>query len=371
MALNNTTDPAVAAGKLTTWLAGKLPDAVDVEVTDLVVPQSSGLSNETILFDGGWTVDGERHQERFVARVAPAGEGVFPTYDLAREFRVLRALGEHSDVPVPRVWWLEEDPAVLGATFIVMSRVDGRVPSDDPPFTAAGWVLDLAPEQRASLHDNALQALAAIHAVDWRAIGLGDLAPAAGTSALDQDIATWTATFEWAAAGDRNPTVEAAYRWIDEHRPAEEGAPVLNWGDARVGNVLFGDDLAAAAVLDWEMVTVGPRELELGWWLFLQRHHTEGIGAPLPEGWPTREQVIARYEQLTGHEVRDIDFYEVWAATRLSSIMHRAGNMMIAAGMLPPDAPMKLNNPASQLLAKLIGFEAPTGEAQSFIGNRG
>ncbi|WP_320671851.1 phosphotransferase family protein [Patulibacter defluvii] len=371
MALSNTTDPAVAAEQLTAWLGRVLPDAGEIEVTDLVVPQSSGLSNETILFDAGWTVAGERHQQRFVARVAPAGEGVFRTYDLAKEFRILRALGEQPGVPVPRVWWLEEDPSVLGAAFLVMSRVDGRVPSDDPPFTASGWVLDLAPEQRGRLHDNALRALAAIHAVDWRAIGLGDLAPAAGVSALDHDIAQWRATFDWARAGDENPTVEAAFRWIAEHRPADEGEAVLNWGDARVGNVLFGDDLEAAAVLDWEMVTVGPRELELGWWLFLQRHHTEGIGVPRPEGWPTREQVIARYEELTGHEVREIDFYEVWAATRLASIMHRAGNMMIAAGLLPPDAPMRTNNPASQLLARLIGLEAPTGEAQSFIGNRG
>jgi aminoglycoside phosphotransferase (APT) family kinase protein len=104
--------------------------------------------------------------------------------------------------------------------------------------------------------------------------------------------------------------------------------------------------------------------------MFLLRHHTEGIGAPLPAGFPTREQVVARYEQRTGHVVRHLDFYEAFAGLRLSILMHRAGNMMIAAGLLPPDAPMKFNNPASQLLAKLIGAEAPTGAAQSFIGNR-
>ncbi len=105
--------------------------------------------------------------------------------------------------------------------------------------------------------------------------------------------------------------------------------------------------------------------------LLLQRHHrTEGIGLPLPEGFPDRDAIIARYTELTGHEVQHADFYEAFGALKLSILMHRAGNMMIAGGMLPPDAPMKFNNPASQMLAKFIGAPAPSGAAQSFIGNR-
>ncbi|MDT7655768.1 MAG: hypothetical protein QOF38_483 [Pseudonocardiales bacterium] len=125
-----------------------------------------------------------------------------------------------------------------------------------------------------------------------------------------------------------------------------------------------------AAVLDWEMVALASRELELGWWLFLIRHHTEGIGLPLPEGIPDAAESIARYEQITGHQVRDIDYYEIFAGTRLAIIMVRAAHMMITAGLLPPDATMAVNNPASQLVAKLLGLPAPTGEAISFIGNR-
>jgi aminoglycoside phosphotransferase (APT) family kinase protein len=95
------------------------------------------------------------------------------------------------------------------------------------------------------------------------------------------------------------------------------------------------------------------------------------VGAPLPEGFPSREAFVARYEELTGATVADLHFWEVFAAVRLSALMHRAGNLMIGAGLLPPDAPMKLNNPASQLLAKLLGLPAPEGAAQSFIGTRG
>ena len=80
--------------------------------------------------------------------------------------------------------------------------------------------------------------------------------------------------------------------------------------------------------------------------------------------------LLLRYETLSGYRIRHIEFYEAFAALRLSILMHRAGNIMIAAGLLPPDAPMKLNNPASQLLAKLLDLPAPAGVVQSFIGNR-
>ncbi len=322
MALANTRDPVQSAEQLTRWLADRLPGA---QVTDVEIPQASGLSNETLLFTASW--DGGAGD--FVARVAPQGPGVFPSYDLVTEQRVMDALARHTSVPVPKTPWVETDPGVLGAPFLVMERLSGRVPSDDPPFTAGGWVLELRPEEQARMCDNALDVLTEIHQVDHDARGLGFL-----------------------------------------HRPGADEPIVLCWGDARVGNMLIADDMTINGVLDWEMVGLGSPDLELGWWMFMLRHHTEGIGAPLPPGFPSREQVIARYEERTGHVLDHLDFYEAFAGLRLSILMHRAGNMMIAAGLLPPDAPMKFNNPASQLLAGLIGAEAPTGAAQSFIGNR-
>jgi aminoglycoside phosphotransferase (APT) family kinase protein len=371
MALSNRTDPQHAERQLATWLASKLDGAHDVRVFDARVPSDAGLSAETVLFDASWVRAGANHSQSLVARVRPSGESVFPSYDFAAEFRVLAALGR-GGLPVPEVLWHERDPSVLGGEFIVMERVDGRVPSDDPPYTVTGWVLDLDHEQQAALYDNALKALAAIHAVDWKAAGLDLLdRRELGAPGLDQQLAYWSNFYEWAAVGEPNPTVEAAFDWVRENRSADEQPLALNWGDARVGNILFADDMSVAGVLDWEMVSLASRELDLGWWLFLMRYHTEGIGAPKPPGFPDRDETVARYRQLTGHPVEHIEFYEVFAALRLSIIMHRAGNMMIAVGLLPPDAPMKFNNPASQLLAKLIGVAAPGGEAQSFVGNRG
>jgi len=372
MALLNKTDPNVAERNLTSWLARKLEGARDVRVANLEIPRASGMSNETILFDASWREgSGPERREGLVARVAPSGASVFPEKTLATEYRVMKMLGEHTAVPVPRVHWMEEDASALGAPFVVMGRVDGRVPADDPPFTAAGWVLDLTRAEQAKMADNGLAVLAAIHAVDWRALGLDFLArPSLGGSPLEQQVAWWKRCFEWAAEGESNPTIEAAFRWISDNRPRDDEPVVLNWGDARIGNMIFPADLSVAAVLDWEMVCLASPELDLGWSLFLLRHHTEGIGAPLPPGFPSREEMVTRYEELSGFAVRHIDFYEAFAALRLSILMHRAGNLMIAAGLLPPGAPMKLSNPASQLLAKLLELPAPAGAVQSFIGNR-
>lgn len=367
MALANM-DPQEIRGELTTWLASRLPTASEVTIDELDVPAASGMSNLTVLFTASWTEAGTRTSNQYVARVAPEGPAVFPSYDLDKEAKVMNALAG-AGLPVPTVHWTETDPAVLGSPFMVMERAFGRVPADDPPFTATGWVLELDAEEQRRLCTNSLEAMAAVHNADWRGLGLDFLAPAGG-DVFDADLAYWTEFFDWARAGEANPTVEAGFEWIAANRPNDVREPVLTWGDARIGNMMFGDDLAVNAILDWEMVRLGQPDSEVAWWLFILRHHTEGIGMPVPVGFPTREEVVAIYEKAAGRSVEHLDFYEVWAAVRLAIIMHRAGNLMIELGILPAGAPMRLNNPASQLLAKLIGADGPQGDAQSFIGNR-
>jgi aminoglycoside phosphotransferase (APT) family kinase protein len=361
MALANT-DPAQIRGALESWLAERLPG---VAITDCDVPAASGMSNLTVLFTATW--DGGTAD--FVARVAPSGPAVFMEYDLPKEAKVMNALAGVG-LPVPVVRWVETDPVVLGAPFLVMERALGRVPADDPPFTATGWVLDLTDEQRGRLCVNSLQAMASIHNVDWRNLGLDLLAPADGSDPFDAELEKWGRVDEWARAGDTNPTTAAGFAWLRENRPLDDRDPVLLWGDARIGNMLFGDDLQVNAILDWEMVGLGQPDAEVAWWLFLLRHHTEGIGMPSPGGFPSRDEVVDIYEKAAGRSIDHLDYYEVWAAVRLSVLMHRAGNLMIEIGLLPADAQMKYSNPASQLLAKLIGAPAPGGDAQSFIGNR-
>jgi aminoglycoside phosphotransferase (APT) family kinase protein len=362
MALANA-NPEELRDALDAWLGARLPGA---GITDCDVPAASGMSNLTVLFTA---THADGRAEDLVARIAPEGPAVFMEYDLPKEATVMNALAS-AGLPVPAVRWVETDTTVLGAPFLVMERAVGRVPADDPPFTATGWVLDLTDEERATLCANSLQAMAAVHAVDWRGLGLDFLAPADGTDPFDADLQRWQRVDEWARAGDVNPTTAAGFAWLRDNRPDDARDPVLLWGDARIGNMLFGDDLRVNAILDWEMVGLGQPDVELAWWLFLLRHHTEGIGMPHPSGFPSREEAVAIYEKAASRAIEHLDYYEVWAAVRLSVLMHRAGNLMIEIGLLPPDAPMKYSNPASQLLAKLIGAPAPGADSQSFIGNR-
>lgn len=369
MALTNNLEPEVVAAKLADALNRHLDGVADARVSAVEFPSANGLSNETLLFQASWTGHEGPQQERLVARVQPTGPAVFPRYDLGLEFSVMSALSRATDVPVPAMYFHEPDADVLGAPFLVMARVDGQVPSDDPPYTTTGWVLDLTPDEQRKLHSNGIQALALIHAVDLDAVELA-MVRDHREAGLNGQLSFWRDTFAWAAEGQSNPVVEAALDWADRNRPAEIGVPVLNWGDARVGNMLFTGDVSVAAVLDWEMVCVGPRELDLGWWLFMLRYYSEGLGVAQLPGFPTRDEVIAEYRKISGAPVSDLHYFEVLAALRLSILMHRAANLMILAGQLPPDAPMRLSNPASQLLAKLLGLPAPSGETQSFVGRR-
>jgi aminoglycoside phosphotransferase (APT) family kinase protein len=370
MALLNTLDAETTTQALMGWLAGRLSGAGDVEVSGVEIPPSSGLSMTTVMFKTTFTRGGEPQALDLVARVAPTGPGVFRDPDLRREFRLLDALGKHTTIAVPTVHWFEQESAVLGSPFIVMDRAYGRVPADDPPFSVTGWVLELSVDARRELCDNGLAVLAQVHAVDWKALGLEFLdEPSFGAPGTDQQLRRWADLYEWASDGEPIATIDAALEWARANMPPDEEL-VLNWGDPRLGNIVYGGDQSVQAVLDWEMATIASPEMDVGWWLFFQRFNSEGLGVPLPDGMPSREQTIAAYEQLTGRFIQHADFYEAFAALRISILGCRAGRLMIQAGALPPDNPMPWNNPGSQLLAKLLGLPAPSGQSQHFVGNR-
>jgi aminoglycoside phosphotransferase (APT) family kinase protein len=368
MALVEKTDLEAAREALEGWLRRKLGDRAHVAVSALSTPTASGFSNETLFFDVSSDDLGTTRRQSMVARLQADGPGLYPVSDITVQYRIMAALGESTSVPVPAMLWLEEDPSILGAPFFVMTGVDGRVPADDPPFTASGWVLDLTPYERAELNDNALRVLAEIHALDPVELGLEFLSrPELGDSPLDQEIAFYERYYAWAAEGRSHPTLEAAFRWIHGNRPTEPETAVLSWGDARIGNMIFGTERQVLAVLDWEMATIASPEQDLGWWLFFHRHHTEGVGLPHPDGFPNRDEVVRRYEELSGRKVRNLDFYEAFAALRGATIMVRLARMMIGAGLLSPEADMAENNGSSRILADLCGLPAPAGEGIRLI----
>jgi aminoglycoside phosphotransferase (APT) family kinase protein len=372
MALVNVIDAATVEATLPGWLSERMPEASEVSIADLRIPQASGMSMTTVLFSASWTRDGRRETQRYVARVAPTGEGVFKRNDLVREFRLLSAL-DPTPVRVPTPFWVEERPDVFGSPFMVVAHVEGRVPADDPPFTTEGWVLELPEGERGKLVDGALQTIADVHAVDWQGLGLGDVLdePEFGPLGLGQQIRHWQDTYAWASGlgGGGSPTIDAAFVWAVDNQPAEEEL-VLNWGDARLGNLIFGDDLSVAAVLDWEMASIGSPQVDVGWTTFIMRYLTDAIGVVLPAGLPTRAEIIERYQALTGRALPDVDYYEAFSALKLSILFLRLSTVMIVAGKLPRDSVIGLNNPASQILADLLGLPAPAGELENYVGRR-
>ena len=371
MAVINRLDPATVGECLSAWLPGALPDARDVRITGVQVSRSTGMSSESVLLDAEWTVDGRRERRGLVARVAPVDGGLFDSYDLVREARVMSALAEGTPVPVPRVLAQGTDRGVLGAPFMLVERAYGLVPPDDPPFTMAGWVLDLPEERRAALHDGALGVLADIHTADWRALDLGFLArPELGAGPLDQLWRRWEGFYAWTARGRSSPTIDAAWEWLRRHRPDRESAPVVCWGDARLGNLMFDDRQRVTGVFDWEMAALGPHELDLGYFLFLNRVYTQGMGAPVPAGFPDRAATVARYEELSGLRVADLDFYEGFAGVVGAILLMRVGTLMIDLGALPPDAALPFANPASAALAAMLDLPAPAAQAGWITGNR-
>jgi aminoglycoside phosphotransferase (APT) family kinase protein len=111
------------------------------------------------------------------------------------------------------------------------------------------------------------------------------------------------------------------------------------------------------------MVTLGNPVQDLGWNLFLDRHHSEGLDTPRLPGFPSREETIARYERLSGRSAEHVDYYEVFAAFRFSVIMIRLAQMIVEYGFMEADSDFETNNTPTQLLAKMLDLPAPGGPA--------
>lgn len=340
---------------LEAWLATRLPDAAHVRVGEISGPGTTGFSSDTLMFDAGWRTGGAEVNESLVARVRPSGMTVFPEYDIARQYRIQEILGA-SDVPLAPMRWLEEDERYLGAPFYVMGRVEGRIPTDNPPYHSGGWVTEIEPAEREALWWSAVDALAAIHRVDWRATGL-DFLERPGATPLEAHLAEYEHMHSW-VGGRPKPQVEHALRWLRDHPPREAEPTVLAWGDARIGNMVFRDG-RCAAVLDWEMAALGSPELDVAWFLFLDRHHSEGVGAERLAGFPSREATLARYQEKSGFRVRNLHYYEVFAALRFTIIMARVAQQMTHYGVLPAESNFEVDNPCSRLLATLLELPPP------------
>jgi aminoglycoside phosphotransferase (APT) family kinase protein len=283
---------------------------------------------------------------------------LFPEIDLLnQQYRTMQLLGAHSDVPVARMRWAEADTSVLGQPFFVMDRLYGKVPGDAPPYTMGGWFMELTADARHRLHRNAVEALTRVNRVDWRAIGFDYLAkPAHGRLGSEQRRNYFRCFWEWARGGEAHPVADPAWAWLAAHWPDDDDRIELCWGDARPGNQMYDDDGTVLGVFDWEMVSLGNAESDLGWFCFLQRFHTDGIGAPLPAGMLARDEVIAHWEQLVGRAAPHVDFYERLAGFHFALVMMRIDAMNRALDPQRWQPGMAVDNPVARLTKELIGI---------------
>ena len=309
----------------------------DAHVANVSSP-GNGMSSETVLFE--MTLDGEH--EHYAARLAPMRDvyPVFPEYDIELQAKCMHLVRDRTDVPVPDVRWVELGRKWLGTPFLVMRRIDGEAPADVPPYVFGGWVADASPETRAAMQRRTLEVLTKLHELTPANADLSFLArPQHGSTALRQQVGHERWYYDWAREGVSYPLIDATFTWLDAHWP-DEGETVLNWGDARVGNILYRD-FAPIAVLDWEMATVGPREVDLAWMIFLHDFFQDlatKFGMPGMTDFMQRDSMIADYERLSGHEVRDLDWFEVFAALRFAIVSIRTSKRGIAYGIMEEPA---------------------------------
>ncbi len=264
-----------------------------------------GASRETWAVDATWSEAGMLVRRRFVFRRDPSA-GLLES-DRRTEFEVMRAARAMS-VPVPEMYWLEEDPRWLDRPFAVMQWVEGAVPSVVfPPHESA--------ELRAAVAGQFVRLLARIHDADWRAHGLDELgAPESASAAAAEQVERWRAAYERARTEER-PILALALHWLASHLP-EGGEITLVHGDYRVGNVLYGED-GIRAVLDWEMAHIGDPLEDLGW--ATMRFWTSG---GLCQGLLPRQELIAGYERERGVRVdrESHFFYEVLGSVKMAII---------------------------------------------------
>jgi aminoglycoside phosphotransferase (APT) family kinase protein len=241
-----------------------------------------------------------------VLRRPPHGELAPSTHDVLREARIQRAV--EGEVPVPRVVATCEDPAVIGAPFYLMDFVEGAVLVEAvPPALDSAAALE-------AVADTFADGLVALHEVDWRAAGLGDLARSTGYG--ERQVRRFTGLWEHNRTRVL-PDLDRVTAWLGAHVPAYAEATIVH-GDYRLGNVMYtGEPVAVAAVLDWELCTLGDPLADVGYMLatFPQAGEDSLFKAFNPAcrhpGFPRRERVQERYLDRSGRDPSSLLWYMV------------------------------------------------------------
>jgi aminoglycoside phosphotransferase (APT) family kinase protein len=261
-----------------------------------------------------------RGEERFVLRRPPRPPLPPSAHDVLREAQLLRALAGTA-ARVPRVLAVCDDESVLGVPFYVMEEVEGTVVTDSLPPA-----LD-TPEERARIGEELIDALVEIHAVDWRAAGLDGFGKPTGY--LERQLRRFGGLWEHNKTREL-PIVAEVGEWLAANMPESPPATIVH-GDYRLGNVMVGDHPPArlVAVFDWELATIGDPLADVGYltvtWVAADDPADtmfSALSAVTREpGFPSREDLIARYEERSGHSMSALHWYQALALWKAAVFM--------------------------------------------------
>ncbi len=302
--------PGIDLAGLTAWLAALYPgepaEPVEPPQVRVIAGGRSNLTYEVV-----------HNGQSMVLRRPPLGHVLATAHDMHREYRVLTALAP-TPVPVPRTLAYCADPAVIGAPFYLMAKVDGVVYRDAAALRA------VKPADGQALGHALADTLAALHTVDPVAVGLADFGRPDGF--LDRQIRRWRK--QLAASYTRPlPGAEELAERLADHLP-DSGRPAIVHGDFRLDNALVDPSTPGriAAVLDWEMATLGDPLTDLGltcvYWDGL-----DDLGESIPPspgslpGWPSRPDLVGRYADRAGITVASLDWYVAFAYFKLAVIL--------------------------------------------------
>jgi aminoglycoside phosphotransferase (APT) family kinase protein len=284
--------------RLDEWLAANLAGAQPPFSFQLIAAGGSNLTYR--VEDAAGSV--------LVLRRPPAREGLATAHDMQREWRVLRALGSGSGVPVPRVLASCEDEGVTGARFYVMEFVDGLI------LRTAASAVGLDAQAARTAMRSLVQTQAALHQLDAAAVGLGDLGRPG--SYLARQLARWRKQVE-AAAVRELPLLGRVHDALVANLPAESAGPALVHGDYRFDNTVLGPDHRLRAVLDWELCTLGDPVADFFWSQMYWSDPDDELGV-IPDAptrapqFPRRAEVEGYYAELTGFDLSRRDFYRAF-----------------------------------------------------------
>lgn len=292
--------------RVSAWLAGHVAGVVAPFSFALVAGGRSNLTFEA--------TDGTGRS--FVLRRPPLGQVLESAHDMGREYRIIAGLAGTS-VPVPTPLGFCEDEAVNGAPFYAMDFVEGLILRDREA------VERLLPESRR--HDlgmNMADALAALHALEPDDVGLGQLGRKDGYIA--RQLRRWNR--QWQDSRTRDiPVIDEVHRRLEATIPEQSRAAIVH-GDFRIDNLVFAPDATVAAVLDWELCTLGDPLADLGmlmvYWLQPGESgaHLMGRAPTAAPGFPDRAAMLDRYRAATGADLSRVDYYAAFAYWKLACI---------------------------------------------------